>query len=114
MPERFTALTIQLQNFREQGGEAPVVILRRSSNFDGATFSGVYVNRDCPFHFHTDAAANAGGAQLNRRLRKQAAQAVPGRVQHSRAPSAAAKRDGAQAVLDRLEQGSRAVASGSF
>src|SRR2546421_8588087 len=109
MPERFNSKT-----FASRGVEASVVILRRSSNFGGATFSGVYVNRNCPVHFYTDAAADAGGAQLDRRVRKQAAEAVPGRVQHSRAPGAAAKCDGAQGVLDSLEQGSGAVASGSF
>src|SRR5439155_12474437 len=101
------------KTFASRGIEASVVILRRSSNFGGATFSGVYVNRDCLIHFHTDAAANAGGAQLERRLRKQAAKAIPGRVQHSRAPGAAAKCDGAQAVPDCLEQGWCAVAPGS-
>ena len=39
-----------------------VVILRQSSNFGGATFPRVYVNRDCPVHFHPDATVDAGGA----------------------------------------------------
>src|SRR5205807_5367772 len=97
-----------------QYGEASVVILRRSSNFGGATFPGVYVNRDCPGHFHTDAAAYAGGAQLERRLRKQAAEAIPGRVQQSCAPGAGAKCDGAQALPDRLDEGRCSNASRSF
>src|SRR5207249_3914328 len=88
-----------------QCGEASVVILRRSSNFGGATFSGVYFNRDCPGHFHTDAAASAGGAQLERRLRKQAAEAIPGSVQQSCAPGAGTKCDGAPALPDIWSKG---------
>jgi hypothetical protein len=54
------------------------VILRRSSNFGGATFPGVYVNRDCPVDFHPDATVDAGGAQLDWSERKQATEAVSG------------------------------------
>jgi hypothetical protein len=57
-----------------------VVILRQPSNFGGATFSGVYFDRGCPRHFHPDAIADAGGAQLQRRDRKQATKAIPGSV----------------------------------
>ena len=53
-----------------------VVILRRSSNFGGATISGVYANRDCSQHFHIAAAASFGGAQFERGDRKQALEAV--------------------------------------
>src|SRR5207249_10701298 len=91
-----------------------VVILRRSSNFGGATFSGVYVNRDCPGLFHPDAAASAGCAQLEWRLRKQAAEAIPGSVQQSCAPGAGAKCDGARAVPDRLVEGRLSTAFRSF
>jgi hypothetical protein len=42
----------------------PVVILRQSSNFGGATAPGIYANRDCPQYFYINAAAHAGGAQF--------------------------------------------------
>jgi len=70
-----------------------VVILRQSSNFGGAPFSGVYVDRDCAVYLHTDATADAGGAQLQRRDCKQATEAIHGWVQQSCAPGARAKRD---------------------
>src|SRR6266516_6639926 len=97
-----------------QCGEASVVILCRSSNFGGATFSGVYFNRDCLSHFHTDSAARAGGAQLEWRLRKQAAEAIPGSVQQSCAPGAGTKCDGAPALPDHLDEGRCRTASRSF
>jgi hypothetical protein len=52
------------------------VILRQSSNFGGATVSGVYANRDCPQYFHIAASAYAGGAQFEWGDRKQAVEAI--------------------------------------
>ena len=52
------------------------MILRQSSNFGGATISGVYVNRDCPQHFYIAAAAAIGGTQFERGGCKQALEAV--------------------------------------
>src|SRR5207245_852039 len=91
-----------------------VVILRRSSNFGSATFPGVYFSRDCPLHFYIDAVAIAGGAELERRVRKQAPEAIPGQLQQPGAPGTGAKCDGAPGVSDRLEKGWRSAASGGF
>jgi len=54
------------------------VILRQSSNFGGATVSGVYADRDCAQYFYIAAVADAGGAQFERSHRKQAVEAISG------------------------------------
>jgi hypothetical protein len=105
---------LTVQRLNDPARRSPVVILRRSSNFGGATFSGFYVNRDCPLHFHPDAAASAGGSQLDGRVFKQAVEAIPGRVQQSRAPGAGPKRDGAPAVPHSLDEGWCGAAPRSF
>jgi hypothetical protein len=43
-----------------------VVILRQSSNFGGATVSGVYTNRDCAQYFYIAPDPFTGGAQFER------------------------------------------------
>ena len=54
----------------------PVVILRQSSNFGGATVSGVYANRDCPQYFHIAADPSTGSAQFEWGDREQAVEAI--------------------------------------
>ena len=47
-----------------------VVIYRGASKFASATFASVYIDRDRPCCFHTDAAACVGGPELERRARE--------------------------------------------
>src|SRR5215469_3923300 len=58
-----------------------VVILRRSSNFAGATVSGVYADRDCAQYFYIAVDTLTGSAQFERRNRQQAVEAIPRRFQ---------------------------------
>ena len=52
------------------------MILRQSSNFGGATVSGVYTNRDCAQYFYIADAASTGGAQFEWSDRKQEVEAI--------------------------------------
>jgi hypothetical protein len=61
-------MTFTAAHGRTLGGQAaaPVVILRQSSNFGGATVSGVYANRDFPQYFYIAPDPFTGGAQFER------------------------------------------------
>ena len=90
------------------------MILRQSSNFGGATVSGVYANRDCPQYFYIAPDPPTGGAQFERGDRQQAVKAISRQLQPARALGAGAKRDRTPRLFDRLGQEQCPVAAGSF